>query len=205
MHPQRLRFLTKAPVALAAVGALALAGCGGQGTGSGGMTAAHATSRASVTPSPSASATPSPSPSTSKTPPLSATSDDPHEVAVSLKDQIPEIGAVVKITEDNDANNLIGRPGQYDAATFMQDKRLPCTAQDQYDDLSIDCGAKVERWASNKDAVARTADIQQKLKDYGLGAEYDYVRGGLVLRISGDIKPSEAKKYTSAFAGERAP
>ena len=30
-----------------------------------------------------------------------------------------------------------GRPGQYDAATFMQDTRLPCTAKDQYDELSI--------------------------------------------------------------------
>ena len=68
-----------------------------------------------------------------------------------------------------------GRPGQYDAATFMQDTRLPCTAKDQYDELSIDCGAKIERWASNKDAKARAADIQQKLKDFGLGAEYDYV------------------------------
>ena len=102
-------------------------------------------------------------------------SDDPQTVAISLKSQIAQIGKIVKITEDNDANNLIGRPGQYDAATFMQDTRLPCTAKDQYDELSIDCGAKIERWASNKDAKARAADIQQKLKDFGLGAEYDYV------------------------------
>jgi len=102
-------------------------------------------------------------------------SDDPQTVAISLKSQIAQIGKIVKITEDNDANNLIGRPGQYDAATFIQDTRLPCTANNQYDELSIDCGAKIERWASNKDAIARAADIQQKLKDFGLGAEYDYV------------------------------
>jgi len=64
-------------------------------------------------------------------------SDDPQTVAISLKSQIAQIGKIVKITEDNDANNLIGRPGQYDAATFIQDTRLPCTAKDQYDELSI--------------------------------------------------------------------
>ena len=102
-------------------------------------------------------------------------SDDPQTVAISLESQIAQIGKIVKITKDNDANNLIGRPGQYDAATFIQDTRLPCNAKGQYDELSIDYGAKIERWASNKDAKARAADIQQKLKDFGLGAEYDYV------------------------------
>lgn len=197
-HFQRHRFLIRAPLALAAAGALALAGCGGQGSDSGTPSTAART--------PSASLTPSPSPSTSTASrPLSATSEDPQEAAVSLKSQIAQIGRIVKITEDNDANNLIGRPGQYDAATFMQDTRLPCTAKDQYDELSIGCGAKVERWASNKDARARVTDIQQKLKAYGLGAEYDYVRDGLVLRVSGDIKPSQAKKYETGFAGEKAP
>ena len=132
--------------------------------------------------------------------PPSATSSDPQVVAVSLKAQIRHIGKIVKITEDNDANDLIGRPGQYDAATFIQDARLPCTAKDQFDELSIDCGAKVERWATNDDAKARAADIQKKLKAYGLGAEYDYVRGGLLLRVAGDLKPSQAKAYEKAFA-----
>lgn len=123
-------------------------------------------------------------------------------MAVSLKSQIREVGKIVKITENNDANDLIGRPGQYDAATFMQDTRLPCTAKDQFDELSIECGAKLERWRSNGDAKDRVADIQKKLKDYGLGAEYDYIRDGLVLRLSGALKPSQAKAYKAAFAGE---
>ena len=120
-------------------------------------------------------------------------------VAESLKTQIPAVGAIVKLTENNDTNNLIGRPGQYDAATFMQDTRLSCKAKGDYQELATSCGAKVERWASNADAQARAADIQKKLKDYGLGAEYDYVRGTLVLRVSGDLKPSQAKAYETAF------
>lgn len=196
------RFVSGMPLAVAATAALVLAGCGGGGSGT-----SSSAATASVPASQSTSVSPSSSPSTSApmpSAPLSATSDDPQKVAQSLKSQIAKIGKIVKITEDNDANDLIGRPGQYDAATFMQDTRLPCSAKDNYDQLSIDCGAKVERWASTKDAKARAADIQQKLRAYGLGAEYDYVRDGLVLRVSGDVKPSQAKKYEAAFAGEKA-
>lgn len=163
---------------------------------------------ATSSPSTTASSPSASAPSPSATPPpstaarhASATSDDPQIVAVSLKSQIRQVGKIVKITEDNDANNLIGRPGQYDAATFMQDTRLPCTATDQFDELSIDCGAKLERWGSDGDAKKRVADIQKKLKDFGLGAEYDFIRDGLVLRVSGDLKPSQAKAYERAFAG----
>ncbi|MBD3783682.1 MAG: hypothetical protein IE926_12150 [Micrococcales bacterium] len=106
---------------------------------------------------------------------------------------------MIELTEDNDTNNLIGRPGQYDAATFMADKRLGCSKSDQYDQLGVDCGAKIERWATPAAATARAADIQKKLKDYGLGAEYDYVRGNLLLRVAGDLKPSQAKEYRDAF------
>lgn len=197
----RRRFAIGVPVGTVAAVVL-LTGCGGGESGTTASTspaASAAPSSISVSPSPTASAS-TPEPAA----PLSATSDDPQEVAESLKLQIGKIGKIVRITEDNDANDLIGRPGQYDAATFIQDTRLPCTAKDNYDDLSIDCGAKVERWASTKDAKARAADIQEKLKAYGLGAEYDYVRGGLILRVAGDLKPSQAKKYEAAFAGEKA-
>jgi hypothetical protein len=41
----------------------------------------------------------------------------------------------------------------------------------------------------------------KKLKDYRLGSEYDYVRDALVLRVSADLKPSQAKQSETAFIG----
>lgn len=64
-----------------------------------------------------------------------------------------------------------------------------------YTDLGSDCGAKFERWASPADAQAHMDDIQQKLKNYGLGAEYDYVIGRTLVRVADDRKPSEAAAY----------
>lgn len=87
-------------------------------------------------------------------------SDNPQGVAKTLKSALPAIGRVVKITEDNDDNKLLGRPDQYDAATFMQDKRLKCSSANNLDGLSIDCDATIERWASQEDAQARADDIQ---------------------------------------------
>jgi hypothetical protein len=133
------------------------------------------------------------------TPTVAAHSDDPIEEAKRLKTQIPQIVDVVTLTEDNDENDLIGRPGQYDAASFMADKRLACHAMGDFDGLSIDCGAKIERWPSEADAKARIKDIQDKLETYGLGAEWDYVRGRVLLRVAGELKPSEAAAYQKAF------
>ena len=122
-------------------------------------------------------------------------------MADSLKQQIPEITAVIQVTESNDSNDLIGRPGKYDAALFMKDKRLTCSAKN-LKDLDTSCGAKVERWPSQADAQARADYIQAALKAMPiLGTEYDYVRDGLLLRVAGDLKPSQAKVYEKAFVG----
>lgn len=122
-------------------------------------------------------------------------------MAESLKSQISEIATIVQVTEANDSNNLLGRPGKYDAASFMKDSRLTCSAS-SLRDLDTSCGAKIERWPSKADAQARADYIQNALKAMPiLGTEYDYVRDNLLLRVAGDLKPTEAKQYETAFTG----
>lgn len=124
--------------------------------------------------------------------------DDASTIADTLQKSVSHISDRVEITEDNDPNNLIGRPGQYDQAILLVDSRLGCQGP-SYNDVSSDCGVKLERWASEEDAQARMDDIQQKLKDYGLGAEYDYIVGRTLVRVAGDLKPSEAAEYEDAL------
>lgn len=119
-------------------------------------------------------------------------------LADALQAAIPELTGRIEMTEDNDTNDLIGRPGQYDQASFVGDTRLGCEKADDYNDLDTACGVKIERWADGDAAQARAEDIQTKLKDYGLGAEYDYVIGRLLLRLSGDYKPSQAEAIQAA-------
>ena len=171
--------------------------CGSSSSGGAASTSAAPASSSTPSAAPTSS---SPSP-TAPALPAAATSDDPQAVAVSLKEQIPQITRVIQVTESNDSNNLIGRPGKYDAASFMKDSRMPCTGQN-LKTLDTSGGAKVERWASTADAQARADYIQKNLKALPmLGTEYDYVRDNLLLRVAGDLKPSQAKAYEKAFVG----
>lgn len=115
--------------------------------------------------------------------------------AAALKKAIPTITKTVKITEDNDPNGDIGRPGKYSQAVSVYDSRTECD-----EPLDITCGAKIEVFDSKGDAEARSKYILDALKAVQmLGSEYHYINGASLLRVSGDIKPSQAKAYKAAF------
>jgi len=111
-------------------------------------------------------------------------------VAAQIKAAVPGVKRLVTVTEDNDPNNMIGRPTGYVAAVTVYDKRVTCTS------LGADCGATVEQWPTAADAKARGEYIQSILKGgTWLGSEYDYVDGVVLIRVSGALKPSQAKAY----------
>lgn len=120
-----------------------------------------------------------------------------ESVAEAIGASIPEVTEVIEITEDNDPNNLIGRPNGYVAASVLVDSRLPrCT------DPGTDCGATIEQWPDEAAAQKRSDYIQAMLESMPmLGQEWNTVNGGLLLRVSGELKPSEAKAYETAFTG----
>lgn len=122
-----------------------------------------------------------------------------EDLAASLAGAIPSITKTVTITEDNDPNDSIGRPGKYTEAVSIYDKRAECE-----EDLDVTCGGKIEVFDTEAAAQERKDFIQQALKDNPiLGSEYGYVLGATLLRVSGTLKPSEAKEYERA-AGTRA-
>ncbi len=135
---------------------------------------------------------------------LAGCSDDSSEgadptaqsAAEVLKSEIPEITELVTINEDNDSNNLIGRPNGYVAATVVYDSRVSCEAED----LGVDCGATIEEWPSRRAAQERSEYIQSLLSGSSmLGSEWNTVRGHLLLRVSGSMKPSDADRYEDVF------
>lgn len=120
-----------------------------------------------------------------------------QSVAESIKATIPEVAELIEVTENNDPNNLIGRPNGYDAASVLVDSRLP-----RCKDLGADCGVMIEQWPDQAAAQNRADYIQSMLKSMPmLGQEWNTIKGGLLLRVAGELKPSEAKAYETAFAG----
>ena len=117
------------------------------------------------------------------------------DIANHLQAAVPSVGKVVTITEDNDPNDLIGRPSGYTDAAVVYDSEAECT------EPGVDCGATIEIWPSEADATARKEYLQTMIKEMPiLDNEYDTVHGPALLRVTGQIKPSRAEAYANAFA-----
>jgi hypothetical protein len=146
-----------------------------------------------ISPTPTATAA-APTPTPTPTPEPVDTSA--AAIAAAIKASVPSAGDIVQITEDNDPNDVIGRPTGYADAATLYDSRVAC------DELGAECGASVEIWGDPAAAQARMDYIQGILGSTTvLGTEYDYVRGAAIIRVTGALKPSEAAEYEAAING----
>lgn len=128
-----------------------------------------------------------------------------QSAAEAIKATVPEVTDLIAITEENDANNMIGRSNGYVAATVIVDSRIAARAGDFDEKCSRDkpgivCGAGVEQWPDAAATQARASYIKaiQSSMPF-LGTEYQTVKGNLLLRVSGKLRPSEAQVYQAAF------
>ena len=134
-----------------------------------------------------------------QTHPEVAVAETPHSAAERIKSAVPEVREIVAVTEDNDPNNLIGRPNGYSAAAILMDSRVECSPPDS---LGVDCGATIEQWHDQAAAQKRADYIQEMRGNLQFaGAEWTTVKGNLLLRVTGELKPSAADQYEAVFAG----
>lgn len=118
-------------------------------------------------------------------------------VADEMKAAIPQVTKIVEINQTNDSNHLLGRPNGYNAATVLIDSRGACAGAP-----GVDCGATIEQWGSDADAISRKNYIQRILTaSPALGSEYDYLKGPMLLRVTGRLTPAQAGAYNQAFGG----
>lgn len=108
----------------------------------------------------------------------------------------PTTSKIVTLTENNDPNDLIGRPNGYTDAAVIEDKRVSCTSEE----FGTDCGAMIEIWSTPAAATSRAkylVDVQSHSPV--LGSEWHEQRGKVLLRVTGRLKLSQAKAYEEAF------
>ncbi len=110
---------------------------------------------------------------------------------------VSSVTKTVEITEDNDPNDLIGRPGSYEAASVFYDSRVECLDAATVD---VSCGAKIEVFPGKSQAENRRDYLEAIMEGAGgIFTEYNYLDGSVLLRVSGKLKPSEAAEYEAAF------
>jgi serine/threonine protein kinase, bacterial len=149
-------------------------------------------------PNPAPAADPPTAPSMAKSPQLApavALTPTAQNAAESIRAAIPEVTEMIALTADNDANNLIARPNGYAAATVLVDSRAQCPT----DGPGVDCGATIEQWPSAEAAQRRADYIQAIEKNLPMMSEWTTVKGNLLLRVTGKLKPSAAETYKAAF------
>jgi hypothetical protein len=145
----------------------------------------------------SASAAASSSAPTSAAPALAALTA--RQVAIALKAKGLPIRITAVYTAATDPNHLLGRPGGYASKIMFADPRSEGT-QDASGGPDVTEGGSIEVYATHADAVRRAVYIETITQAAPLlGTEYDYVSGGVLLRVSGNLTPTQAGQYEQAL------
>ncbi|MFE7595541.1 hypothetical protein [Streptomyces sp. NPDC057494] len=104
------------------------------------------------------------------------------------------------VTEDNDPNKLLGRPNQYTSKITFTDSRIKAEDVAGAEKGSVGLGGAIEVFPTAADAQARADYIQSVTKGIPMLAEYDYVSGTTLVRVSHYLTPTQAADYKTAAA-----
>ncbi|MFE3475116.1 hypothetical protein ACMZ5F_13580 [Streptomyces rhizosphaericola] len=104
------------------------------------------------------------------------------------------------VTEDDDPNHLLGRPNQYTSKVTFTDSRIKVDDVAGAEPGSVGLGGAIEVFATAADAQTRADYIQNVTKGMPMLAEYDFVSGTVLIRVSHYLTPTQAADYKAAAA-----
>lgn len=156
----------------------------------------HPATTGTTTPAPARTASAIDAPSGSHTP-------DATAVTTALAHAVPGLRTIVTYTAASDPNHLLGRPGQYTSKTAFADPRVKAADVQGEERDAIDRGGSVEVYPTAAGAKARAAYIQKIAQAMPSVTEYDYVHGGVLVRVSNLLTPDQAAAYRRLANGLR--
>jgi len=125
---------------------------------------------------------------------------DAEAVATELQKTVPSLKVTVVYTEASDPNHQLGRPGGYTSKVTFSDSRIPAKEVEFTDEHDLTRGGSVEVFDTAAAAEKRAAYIRKIGESMPTFAEYDYVQGPVLLRVSKILTPTQAKEYEQALA-----
>lgn len=125
---------------------------------------------------------------------------DAEAVILGLGEALP-IALTIVYDADTDPNQRLGRPGGYTSKASFTDDRVDAADAQTTDLGSVDLGGGVEVFGSADAARERGVSIQEIQAGTGfLAREYQFVSGGVLLRIAAGLTPDEAATYGDVLA-----
>lgn len=150
----------------------------------------------------SSSATDNPAPTTSadakaSAPAVPATASTAFQ---AIGSHVSTAKLTTTVTASNDPNHLLGRPHQYTSKVTFSDSRIDADDVSGLRKGDVLRGGAVEVFATAEDATARAAYIQEVTKSMPALAEYDFVHGAVLVRVSHYLTPKQAAEYDTSAA-----
>lgn len=122
-----------------------------------------------------------------------------EQVSDELAKVIPSFKTFRVYTERDDPNKLMGRPGGYKSKIAFYDMRIAKGDLQGLEDDDIRRGGSVEVFDTEKAAKTRHEYVKAIAESSNMFAEYDYLRGTMVVRVSREITPGQAAEYEAAL------
>lgn len=115
-----------------------------------------------------------------------------ESIVVALQTQGLPIGQYIVYDEDDDPNELLGRPGGYIGKVNFQDSRL----EPKSDNFDTGDGGSVEVFANEADLQKRISHLQSVWNSISLfRPDVLYSNGAVLLRVSSRLKTTESDEY----------
>jgi hypothetical protein len=104
------------------------------------------------------------------------------------------------LTDTTDPNHLMGRPNEYTSDVRFTDSRVLAsdTANQGLKTGDVQFGGSIEVFPTAADAATRAKYIQTVTQALPAAAEYDFVSGNVLIRVSHYLTPAQAADYQHA-------
>ncbi|MEU6776458.1 hypothetical protein [Streptomyces sp. NPDC046759] len=124
-----------------------------------------------------------------------------HDAFAKLSGRVRTAKLSGTVTAADDPNHLLGRPGQYTSKITFNDSRIPAGQVSGTDQGDVERGGAIEAFATAADAQTRAKYVEAVTKSMPALAEYDYVHGTVLVRVSHYLTPKQAAGYETATNG----
>ncbi|MED7926138.1 hypothetical protein SMD20_17920 [Nonomuraea sp. LP-02] len=128
----------------------------------------------------------------------STTDKDAAAIVTALAEQGLPVKLSVAYDESTDPNHLLGRPNGYTSKAAFTDSRIDAS-QVAGDKGDVGLGGGVEVFDDAGTAEKR-AEYIKAVATAPMLAEYTYIAGNVVVRVSKHITPTDAKAFEDALA-----
>ena len=127
------------------------------------------------------------------------------DIVLKLKEKNTNVGRYVIYNEENDLNQLLGRPNQYTSKVTFEDTRLEQVNKDldpeefSQDEINEPIGGTIEVFNNSEDMKKRKDYVNTLGSSMSIFAEYSYSNDYILLRLNKQLTPTQAKEYEDIF------